>query len=43
MHNFGGKQGVLWEMFNWRICHLIISHDTTVQGEIEDAVYAKYV
>ena len=34
MHNFGGKQGVLWEMFNY---------DTTVQGEIEDAVYAKYV
>ena len=42
MHNFGGKQGVLWEMFNWWICHLHISHNTAVQGEIEDTAYAKF-
>ena len=39
---FGGEQGVLWEMFNWGICHLHISHNTAVQGETEDTAYAKF-
>ena len=35
--NYGGKQGVSW----W-ICNLHISHNTAVQGEIEDTGYAKF-
>ena len=37
MQNSGGKQGVSW----W-ICNLHISHNTAVQGEIEDTAYAKF-